>query len=355
MTAQDQFKRAFASDAEATAHAPGRINLIGEHTDYNGGLVLPMPLVLGVEAALGVSPFSEDEIISDKYDGVHRLSNTQKATGAWSDYASGALQAARIEGWIDGPMRCVLSSNLPDGAGLSSSTATIIAVLKAAIKLSNQKVPIETIAKVAQRVEHHHIGVPCGIMDQMIIAAAPPQMAMRLDTQTLKYTLIEIPADWRIAVIHSGITRKLNEGRYAERRAECEQAASAIGAAHLCLLNDEEKQRLTNLPFPLRNRARHAHRDHERVSEAVDAICKRDLEAFGRILNDGHHSLSQDFEVSTPEIDDLVSLSVQHGAAGARLSGGGFGGSIVAVVSEGKANRWRQAMEREFTTARFVC
>ncbi len=354
MTATELFQRVFKEYPIAVAKAPGRINLIGEHTDYNGGMVLPMTLPLYTEVAIGPSCSLQDEIYSVRFEEPHHVAVDAKANQHWSDYAAGALQAARKTGRLTGPMKMVIQSNVPDGAGLSSSAALIIAILKAAAIFSNKPYGIIELARLAQSVEHNHIGVPCGMMDQMVIAADTINTAMLLDTRSLEYSLIPIPDDWRIAVIHSGISRKLNDGRYALRRKECTEAAKQLGAEHLCLLTDEQKQLVETLSPLLRRRAGHIYRDHERVFEAVKAIKAKDICAFGAVLTQGHTSLRDAFEVTTSEIDRLVEISVDENASGARLSGGGFGGCIIAVLPKKFFTKWCDRVLTRFNTGTLI-
>lgn len=354
MTAHELYRTAFASEPAAFAKAPGRINLIGEHTDYNGGFVLPMALPILTHVAIGQSPSRHDEIVSDRFAGRHEFSIDARATGAWTDYAVGAAQAARRKGWLEGPARIAISSTVPDGAGLSSSAALTVAILKAAAAFSGAALDAREIATAARAVENEHVGVPCGIMDQMIVAADAEGKAMLLDTTSLQYELIAIPREWRVAVLHSGVSRKLNEGRYALRRRECEQAGDLLGAAHLCRLTAAQEARIPHLPPPLDRRARHAVEEHRRVLKAVAALKASDLRSFGAVLSEGHASLRAAFETSTPEIDRLVEIAEQEGAAGARLSGGGFGGCIVAVMNRADHEEWLRAVMARYAAARSI-
>ncbi|MEM1396896.1 MAG: galactokinase [Pseudomonadota bacterium] len=355
MMSENLFERTFGRPSAATGWAAGRVNLIGEHTDYNGGFVLPTTLPLGVRA--GIAPISshEDEVFSGRFEKLSRRQTNERASGAWSDYVVGALQAAREAGWIDDPMQVAISSDLPDGVGLSSSAATVIAVLKAVLSLRGRTIAPMELAKIAQHVENDFIGVPCGIMDQAVIALNAKDTAILLDTETLDYKTIDIPLTWRFAIVDTGIKRKLNDGRYAERRGECERAAHMLGTDTLCRISEDQIKAIATLPGTEAKRARHAHTEQSRTIEAVTALEAGDLLKMGDVMNRGHWSLSTDFEVSTPEIDALVAEAVRAGAAGARLTGGGFGGSIVAVIAEDRFASWQAKLTRKFQDARVVC
>lgn len=355
MTAARLFQHAFGVPPAATASAPGRVNLIGEHTDYNGGFVLPVALPLRAHVALGPSDTPDDEIVSDAFPGVERRALHAPAEGRWSDYASGALQAARERGWLKGAARLAITSDVPPGAGLSSSAALLVAILRAAALHSEMSTSVADIALRAQSVERDHIGVPCGVMDHMAASIDAPGSAILLDTQNLKFELVALPRSLRIIVLHSGVTRKLSDGRYAQRRQECEDAARRLGAEHLCLLTDEQRAAIAALPQPLARRARHAADEQDRVNRAVAALRNGDDALFGSILVEGHQSLRDNFEVSTPEIDRLVEISVNEGAVGARLTGGGFGGCVVVAVPDHAGGRLVKRIIERAPGARFIC
>ncbi len=355
MTIGALFEQVFETAPAATADAPGRVNLIGEHTDYNGGDVLPLALPLVTEVAIGPSPKDSDEVYSARFDETAQMATDASARSHWADYASGALQAARRVGWLQGPARLAVRSDVPDGAGLSSSAAIIVAILKAAARHAGAAPSITGLARLAQAVEHDHIGVPCGIMDQMAVAAGEKQHAMRLNTLHLCFDMIPVPSTWRLAVVHSGVTRKLDDGRYAERRKECEEAASMLGADHLCLMTETQRRAAHNLPEPLAKRAAHVCDDHARVAAAAKALIGNDIKAFGAVLNEGHASLRDNFEVSTPEIDRLVAIARDEGAVGARLTGGGFGGCIVACIANEEFDGWFGRISRRYEKAKLLC
>lgn len=324
--------------SELRSRAPGRVNLIGEHTDYNGGMVLPAALSVGLEVTL--SPRADELVMvrSIGYEDVQRnLSDT--ASGHWSDPCVGALQRARAFGWIDGGANLTIASTIPAGSGLSSSAALIVAILKAAREAAQGGQSDIGVAVAARQVENEYMGVPCGIMDQMAVALATPGTAMALDTKTLGYELVPLPRTHTIAVIHSGVFRRLTEGRYAERKEECDAAKEFFGTADLCLL-DPGTIAGSTLPDPYRNRALHCATEHRRVLTAVEALKANDIAALGAAMNESHVSMRDHFEMSVPQIDALVADAQKLGATGARLTGGGFGGCIVACVGNNLFDDW---------------
>lgn len=354
-TTKARFDELFGSPPALIQFIPGRVNLIGEHIDYNGGMVLPKALPLGVTLALGKSKSDGINIhASDFKAGIERgLDEGQK--DHWSDYVLGAFRLAD-EAWQTGSgYNLYISSNLPIGAGVSSSAATIVAILKALRKLHGIEVADIEIAQLAQRVECEFIGMPCGIMDQMAVAIGTEEASLALDTQTLDYELCDIPEGYRFAIVHSGITRALNEGRYAIRRSECEAAASALNAQYLCQLDEAQREKIEMLPSLLAKRARHCVSEQARVLNAITALKRRDMIAFGNLMVESHVSMRDDFEVSLPEIDHLVEATLELGAMGARLTGGGFGGCIVALLAEGDLPRFSHEIEKALPAVKFIC
>jgi galactokinase len=228
-------------------------------------------------------------------------------------------------------------------------------VLKAAAVAGGATPQPVDIARWAKAVENDFIGVPCGIMDQMAVAIAGERDALFLDTATLRYETIPAPEGWRFAVVHSGITRALNEGRYGERRRECDAAAAALGASFLCQIDDETLARADALAEPLRRRARHAALEHRRTLRAAAAMRAGDAKLFGALMVESHASLRDDFEVSLPAIDRMVVASLAAGAIGARLTGGGFGGCIVSLVDASEERAWAARLSAAEPGVSFVC
>ncbi len=340
----ETFKSLFDRPAEARSFTPGRVNLIGEHVDYNGGRVLPTALSLGVDLAIAPREDGRIRVHSDKFDGQVERDLSETASDHWSDYIVGTVQLARAEGFAPDGLDIAAATTLPFGAGLSSSAAVTVGVLKALRDLSGSDHSDTDLAVLARRVENDFIGMPCGIMDQMAVAIARPGQALSLDTDSLAFDLIDLPDTHHMAVIHSGVRRQLNEGRYRIRKEECDAVKTHAGRDDICRMSDAELATCESLPAPLFRRARHCVTEHRRTLRAAEALSQLDMLAFGALMNASHISMRDDFEMSVPAVDALVADAQELGATGARLTGGGFGGCIVACIEAGKRDSWRDAL-----------
>lgn len=336
------------------AQSPGRVNLIGEHTDYNGGMVLPAALSVHLEAELVPRADEALRISAEAFGPLHERRLGDEAQQHWSDPAVGALREARSLGLIEHGADIAIASTIPAGAGLSSSAALIVTLLKAARKLAGADISDTDIAVAARRVETDYIGVPVGIMDQMAVAIAQPGEAIALDTATLDYRLVSLPEGHSIEVIHSGVTRQLTDGRYRERKEECDAARLAFGREDICLLDPDEIEAKDDVDDRIRRRARHCASEHRRVLAAVEALAANDVKVFGALMIASHASMRDDFEMSVPPIDALVDNAIELGASGARLTGGGFGGCIVACVPETARDKWLEGLLARHPEARFI-
>lgn len=351
----ESFKKAFGTTPETYLFTPGRVNLIGEHTDYNGGMVLPTAIAPGLDIAL--SPRDDDKIriYSDKFDNIAERHLSDSASGDWSDYVAGAVIFSQKAGLLKNGADIAISTSLPFGAGLSSSAAVIVGIMKAGRALSGLHLSDTDIAKLARRVENEFIGMPCGIMDQMAVAIARPGQALALDTHTLDYELVSLPDDYHMAVIHTGIFRELSEGRYKIRKEECDEVKAFLGRDDICLIDDDELESLGDLPENVRRRAKHCMTEHQRTLSAIAALKHNDLVLFGHLMTQSHISMRDDFEITLPAIDALVEDAVASGAAGARMTGGGFGGCIVACIANEKLEAWRDELLGRHADAFYVC
>ena len=318
--------------AEVCAEAPGRVNLLGEHTDYNEGFVLPMPLrqvtrVFAARADGVVEAYAEifDERVARKIGGPRE--------GTWLDYLVGCVWALAQEGIHLPGARFRIQRGVPPGAGLASSAALEVAVLRALRTLYEIPVDDLRLALIAHRAEVEYVGVRCGVMDQIVASLGRLGQALFLDTRSLECEWVPIPAGYRFEVVDSGVPRRLAEAGYNQRRAECEEAAERLGVRALRDLACGDLERVARLPDPLDRRVRHVITENARVLAGVETLRAGDALTFGRLMVESHRSLVEDFEVSTPELDRLVDLAMEHGALGARLTGAGFGGSVVALVA----------------------
>jgi len=344
----------FNEQPGATSMAHGRVNLIGEHIDYNGGVVLPTSINRFVHIALSNGAQDVDEICSQMFDEcVVRPINSQ-ANREWSDYVVGALSYARELGLLKQGARIAIESDVPYGAGVSSSAAVIIATFRAIEALNQTSYDNVKLAKWAQHVENDFIGMPCGIMDQMAVSIAEPGHALSLDTDSLDHSNVELFSGYHFAVLFSGVTRRLDEGRYAVRREECELAAEKLAVNYLCTMSVEKSNEIAQLPEPLNKRARHVYTEHQRVLSAIEALKQQNVQLFGQLMNESHVSMRDDFEITTDEVDQVVESAREFGAVGARMTGGGFGGCIVACVANDQLEGWKKNMLARHEKSRYI-
>jgi galactokinase len=309
------------------AHAPGRVNLIGDHTDYAGGLALPLAIDMGT-TVLGEKHGDRVVLRSHQQDDPATLpleiDDPAAVEPAWARYVAGVIAELRpTDGFVG-----IVDSTLPVGAGLSSSAALEVAVALALGYRGTAK----DLALLCQRAEQRASGVPCGVMDQLASACGRQGHAMLIDFAALDIDYIPMPADAEVVVVHSGESRVLSESAYDERRAQTEAGAAILGP-----LRDLPVERLDQIDDPVvRRRARHVVTENDRVAQVALALRQNDLSAVGRLMNESHKSLRDDFEVSTTTLDTLVDrLAGTKGVFGARLTGAGFGGCVVAMCERG--------------------
>lgn len=314
--------------------APGRVNLMGDHTDYNEGFVLPMAIQLDCMIAsvrkpngpVTVRSLNVDETVTVAADGSDDPSTVDPG---WGRYVGGVVIALAERGRASIGMDAVVSSTVPLGSGLSSSAALEVAIAIALLDAGGLELPKVDIAVACRHAEQIATGVPCGIMDQMISLLGRRGRAMLIDCRTLETRAIRIPKEVAVVAVHSGISRRLNESAYAERRNSCIAAAAAMG---LSSLRDADLDQADSNP-----RARHVVTENARVLSTVDALEAGDIDEAGKLFLESHQSLRDDYQVSTPELDTLVEALVNAGAAGARLTGAGFGGCVVALADGRRA------------------
>jgi galactokinase len=331
------FEAVFGAPAQVAARAPGRVNLIGEHTDYQDGFVLP--IALRETTAVQLSPRADRivRVFSADQPPERALASfeigRERRAKAWIDYVQGVTYALGRAGHPVRGFDAHVVSAVPIGGGLSSSAALEVALLRALRTAFALDLDDVAVALCAHRAETEFVGAPVGVMDQMAASLGDHQRALFLDTRTLAWRRVALPDGVAIAVINSGVPHSHATGGYRTRRAEVEQAARALGVAALRDVAIEELPRLDALPEPLRRRARHVVTENQRVLDFVAAMARGDLPQLGRLLLASHASLRDDYEVSIPQIDLLVEIArAEPGVIGARLTGGGFGGSIVMLA-----------------------
>ena len=354
---EEQFKKTFGVAPEVIAQAPGRVNLIGEHIDYSEGFVLPFAIDAVTQCA-----------ISRRGDRQVRISSAQQANtltevnlddiaamkgDGWARYVLGVIWSLKIESGLD----IYVDGKVPLGAGLSSSAALECSVATALNHLFHLEKSLSELALLTQRAENKYVGVPCGIMDQSVSLMAKAGYALLLDCKNLSTRHISVDfagADLRLLIIDTQAHHALTDGGYAERRASCDEVATILGVASMRELTFEKLQsrepQLTPTQF---RRARHAVTEIARVLQAVQRLESKDFYSFGELLNESHFSLRDDYTVSCPELDTAVNAALDNGALGARMVGGGFGGSAIALIKDDDAGNVSLAIEKTFAAKGF--
>ena len=340
----------YGNPPTTTAAAPGRVNLIGEHTDYNDGFVLPAALPLRTTVELSPRDDRTVRVCSREFpeQGIQTFSLDRLAeTGDWTDYVRGMAWALTDHGVSRG-FDVRIASDVPVGSGLSSSAALLIAVGRALRDAFHLDIDDLVLARTARRAETDFVGAPVGIMDQMACSLADEDSALFIDTRTLAYERVPLPSTAELLVIDSGVRHSHVTGEYRVRREECARAAAALGVETLRDVDERALEAIAALPEPLNRRARHVVTENARVRAAVTALRSSDLVEVGRLFAASHRSMRDDFQVSTPAVDALVETAQSvRGVYGARLTGGGFGGSIVALTEPGRAIAAGEAIVRQ--------
>jgi galactokinase len=363
----------FGREPLAECFAPGRVNLVGEHTDYNGGFVLPM--ALGCGTAVAAAPRADREIVAVSATGAGLQHERFLLGGApapaprgwWGNYLRGMVAEMHEAGVGLAGANLAIVADVPQGAGLSSSASLSVALGRALLAAaaaagagsagdtahpSDPAAGAAALARWAQSTEHRYAGCRCGIMDPMAAAVAAPGEAILLDCRDLRLERLALPEGWVVLVADSGVRRELVAGEYNLRRQQCEDAAHHYGVATLRELDPArlvaDRGALAGTAF---RRARHVVAENARVKQAATALATRDLAAFGRALRGSHESLRDDFEVTVPQLDALADhanalVDAQAaGRGGARMTGGGFGGCVVAVVDASAATPLARGLE----------
>ncbi len=347
------FRDLYQRDPAYHTRVPGRVNLIGEHTDYNGGFVLPTVIPQATDVALAEREDRVVRVFSTAIDepgpAAYELGR-EKRTGTWTDYVESITWVLRQAGHGLRGADIVIDSTVPLGSGLSSSASLEIALLRAwrdAARLEISDVPL---ARLGQRAENEFVGAPVGIMDQMACSLAENGVALFLDTRTLEFARVPLPKGVELVVVNSGVSHRNAAGDYSTRRRECEEAARALGVPQLrdvAVAGLDET--ISALPAALQRRVRHVVTEDQRVLDAIGAMRAGDVTRLGQLFYASHASMRDDYEVSIPEIDLLIEIARKDpNVHGARLTGGGFGGSIVALVAEGTGRDVGRNIKREY-------
>ena len=356
------FENIFKTKPSAVFFAPGRVNLIGEHIDYNGGYVFPCALSLGIKAAAAKRKdkkirfasrnFPQAGVIEVNLDGI----KFQKEHG-WTNYPKGVIDVFKKEGYkFDAGFDVLYDGDIPDGAGLSSSAAIEVCTGVLLNGLYDLKIDNVRIAKLAQRAENEFVGMNCGIMDQFASAMGQKDRAILLNCNTLEYKLVPLElAGASIVIVNTNKKRELAGSKYNERRGECETALNMLNKKlnikDLCSLTPEEFEKNKNLitDKTAQKRAKHAVYENARTVKAVELLKRGDLAGFGKLMNESHISLRDDYEVSCKELDVVFDLALaQKGTIGARMTGAGFGGCAVCIVKNDGIENFKKNIAPEY-------
>lgn len=347
------FREAFGAAPDLLVQAPGRVNLIGEHTDYNDGFVLPCAIDLGTAIAARARDDAQIEAVATDFSGEHDLIDLDGPiahTGGWRDYVRGVAVMLQGGGLARGA-DLAISGDVPKGAGLSSSASLEVGVATTLARLHGLAINPTEIALLAQRAENEFVGCSCGIMDQLVSARAQAGHALLIDCRSLDCRPVPMPAGLAVIVIHSRIERGLVDSAYNKRRAQCEAAARHYGVAALRDLDHAALESgATGLDAVAFRRARHVVTENARTLAAADALAAGDLQRLGVLMAQSHASMRDDFEITVPAIDRLVEIAAEAigKEGGARMTGGGFGGCVVALAPEAVVERVREAVARDY-------
>lgn len=357
----DQFIQKYGQTKEAIRvfHAPGRVNLIGEHIDYNGGNVFPCALEFGTYAVvrkrddniLNLASLNFDLEVQVDMDDIQ-----YEEAHDWGNYPKGVLKMLQNRGEKLVGMDVLLEGNIPNGSGLSSSASVELVILVAANALNNLGIDLVELAKIGQLAENTFNGVNCGIMDQFAVAMGKKDHAILLDCDTLDYTYAPLKLDgYKLVIANTNKRRQLNESAYNERRSECDTALALLqkqfSVDYLCHITPEQFEAHIHLiedPV-IRKRAKHVITENARSLEAVKALEANDLKRFGDLMTQSHMSLKEDYQVTGIELDTLVDVALEvEGVLGSRMTGAGFGGCTVSIVKEDAVDQFTKQVISQY-------
>jgi galactokinase len=352
------FAEAFGGAPDLIARAPGRVNLIGEHTDYNDGFALPIAIGAETQVALRRRPDRALRICALDFDGARdevSLGKTPEraSEGGWRNYARGVVGVLTARGYRLVGADIAIAGDIPRGAGLSSSASLEVALIRALTAASGERYDAVAAALDAQRAENEFVGVHCGAMDQLASAGGVEGAALLIDCRALTLQPAPMPPDAVVMIVQSGVERGLVDGRYNRRREQCEAAARMLGVK---ALRDADVPKLNNAAKTLNEkvfrRARHVITENARTLAAADALDVGDLQTVGRLMAESHASMRDDFAITVEPTDRLAALihAAIGGKGGARQTGGGFGGAVIGLMQEHAVERVREAVLRDYRT-----
>jgi len=354
----NRFSDLFGSDEKPRVFsAPGRVNIIGEHTDYNGGFVLPIAIERNTLVACAPSGDETIRIFSVEFEEMGEFSLRAGADGlardqqrGWLNYPMGVAWCLLKAGHDLRGVNCVVQGNVPIGGGLSSSASIEVAFALAFCSAAGIKMDKRRLALLCQKAENEFVGVSCGIMDQYVSLHAEEGHAVLIDCKSITHETVPIPDGAGFVICNTGVKRELTGSEYNERRADCEEAARLLGAPLLRDVSLEQFEReAERLPERIRKRARHVITEDERTLKAVEALRKGDLHEVGGLMNESHESLRRDYEVTCRELDIMVEIARSiDGTYGARMTGAGFGGCTVNLVASYRIDDFVSRISREY-------
>lgn len=360
---KNRFKEIFNLEAERSFFTPGRINLIGEHIDYSGGNVFPTAITFGTYAVVTKRNDKIVRLYSESFE-AHGIVEVNLDTlvfdekDDWANYPKGVLKMLLDAGYkLEKGFDAVFFGNIPNGAGLSSSASLEVLTGLIATKLNDVEIEMLDIVKLAQKAENEFVGVQCGIMDQFAVGMAKQDSAMLLNTNTLEYSYVPVNLEDNIIVImNTNKRRGLADSAYNERRSQCETALNLLQSVeykdYLCdysLDFLEENKSLITDPLVYK-RAHHAITENERSLKASSVLLENDLKSFGRLMNESHVSLRDDYDVTGIELDTIVQAAWDHPATiGARVTGAGFGGCAIAIVKQDSVDDFIESLQSTYS------
>ena len=341
------FKAIFKQKPEIIQSAHARVNLIGEHTDYTGGFVLPTLLKFKTTIEIATNSEKIYQVYSEHFNEKKTFNDFIKSkNNDWIDYIKGCLFVFYNEcKYISNKhLNIYISSDIPMERGISSSSALCVGVIKSLNEFFKTQISDKHIAILAQKVERDYIGVSGGIMDQMVSSIGIHRKAFFLDCLNLKYQLLDIPKNWKFYLVDSEVQRNLRDSSYNERYSELKKAEKELNVEYLGSIKLENFMKGKISDPIIQKRASHVITENDRVLKSVEYMRKKNIKEFGNLMIKSHMSYSNDFEASTKDVDLIVKNSIKAGATGARLTGGGFGGFTVSLIEENKLDKWLKQM-----------
>lgn len=353
---EEKFQAVYGERPQGLFAAPGRVNIIGEHTDYNDGFVLPASIQF--QTCIAASLREDDVIearaldIADSCINIDLKGNIERNSRfPWSDYLAGVVIELRKRGYPLKGVNLVISGNIPQGAGLSSSASLEVAIVSALKHLHEFEISGETAALIGQAAENNFVGCNCGIMDQLVAALGKKDHAMLLDCRSLEKEYVCIPEDLDLIIINSNVKRGLVDSEYNIRRQQCESAAKQLGVRALRDIGfDLLEKKQKNMDELVYHRARHVVTENARTQLAAQALAKADMSHLSELMDASHRSMRDDFEITVAPIDRLVEIvkSVIGDRGGVRMTGGGFGGCVLALVPKALSSEVVVAVDERY-------